>query len=100
MAFCKVSYCDVERINHTVQVEGDTLYEAVAAAINRFRRDDWAGQPPGPGCKFDVEVLQACPVKYSIDLGQLQTFAKHGTARGPADILRKKRIRELLGIKE
>lgn len=100
MAFCRVSYLDVERIEHSVEVEANTLFEAIALAVSRFRRDDWSGQPPGPGCKFDVTVLPASPVRYSVDLAQLQTFAKHGTARGAADILRKNRIRELLGIVE
>lgn len=70
MAFCRVSYLDIERIEHTVQVEANTLYEAVAFAVSRFRRDDWSEQPPGPGCKFDVAVLPASPVRYSVDLAQ------------------------------
>jgi hypothetical protein len=33
-----------------------------------------------------------------IALNKVQEFALHGTAKGPHDILRKKRIQELLGL--
>ena len=64
-------------------------------AVAGFRRDDgWAICPPGPGCEFRVKALPDSPVTYSIPL----TFALHGTVAGPQDILRKERIRQLLGL--
>ena len=75
------------------------LYEAVAEAVGRFRRDDgWALCPPGPGCEFKVEILPDSPLSYRIRLDRIESFALHGTAKGPRDILRRKRIRELLGL--
>jgi hypothetical protein len=35
VAFCRVSYRDPEGIEHAVEVEGESLYEAVARAVNR-----------------------------------------------------------------
>jgi hypothetical protein len=82
-----------------VEVGAESLYEAIAQAVKRFRHDDaWALSPPGPACKFEVRVLPHSPMTYSISLDKVQDFALHGTARGPQDVLRKKRIRELLGL--
>jgi hypothetical protein len=99
VAFCRVSYRDIERIEHTVEVTAGSLYEAVALAVARFRRDDgWAMCPPCPGCEFRVKVLPDLPVTYSISLKKVETFAVHDTVAGPQDILRKERIRQLLGF--
>jgi hypothetical protein len=100
VAFCRVSYRDIEGMDHSVEVEADSLYEAIAQAVKRFRHDDgWALSPPGPGCKFDVRVLPHSPMTYSMALDKVKDFALHGTAKGPKDIVRKKRIRELLGLR-
>jgi hypothetical protein len=99
VAFCRVSYSDTEGIEHSVEVDAGSLYEAVAAAVKRFRTDDgWAMSPPGSACKFDVRVLPHSPITYSITLNKVQEFALHGTAKGPQDILRKKQIKEWLGL--
>jgi hypothetical protein len=36
-------------------------------------------------------------VSYTISLAKVEDFARHGTARGPQDLVRKQRINELLG---
>jgi hypothetical protein len=99
VAFCRVTYRDIEGIEHSVEVEAESLYEAIAQAVKRFRHDDgWALCPPGPTCQFHVKVLKDAPVTYSVSLDKVQSFALHGTAKGPQDILRKNRIKELLGL--
>jgi hypothetical protein len=98
VAFCRVSYRDTEGIEHAVDVSAASLYEAVAMAVARFRRDDgWAIGPPGPACEFQIRVLPDAPVTYTIPLKKVETFALHGTVAGPQDILRKERIKRLLG---
>lgn len=82
-----------------MDVEARSLYEAIAQAVSRFRHDDgWALSPPGPACQFRVKMLKDAPVTYRLSLDKVQEFALHGTAKGPQDILRKKRIKELLGL--
>jgi hypothetical protein len=99
VAFCRVSYRDIEGIEHSVEVEANSLYESIAEAVKRFRNDDgWALSPPGPRCQFHARVLKDTPISYSISLDKVQEFALHATAKGPQDILRKKRIKELLGL--
>jgi hypothetical protein len=97
--FCRVSHRDIEGIEHATEVTAESLYEAVALAVARFRRDDgWVMSPPGPGCEFQVKVLPDSPITHSVPLKRIETFALHGTVTGPRDILRKQRIRKLLGI--
>jgi hypothetical protein len=99
VAFCRVSYRDIEGIEHAAEVSAMSLYEAVALAVARFRREDgWVMRPPGPGCEFQVRVMPDSPLTHKISLKKVETFATHGTVAGPKDILRKERIRKLLGL--
>jgi hypothetical protein len=99
VAFCRVSYRDTEGIEHAVEVEGESLYEAVAGAVKIFRRDDgWCMDPPGSACQLSVKMLKDAPITYTVPLKKVVDFALHGTVKGPAGILRKKRIKELLGL--
>jgi hypothetical protein len=99
VAFCRVSYRDVEGIQHSVDVTAESLYEAVAIAIARFRRDDGFPMfPPGPACEFRVQMLADSPVTHSMALNKVESFAVHGTVSGPKDIMPKERIRLLLGL--
>jgi hypothetical protein len=100
VTFCRVSYRDIEGIEHALEVSGATsLYEAIALAVARFRREDgWGAHPPGPGCEFRVKVLPDSPITYTVPLSKVEAFALHGSAKGPQGILLKKRIRNLLGI--
>jgi hypothetical protein len=66
VALCRVSYVDVERVRHEVQVDADSLYEAIAKAVHHFRAGLWHGNPPGPGCEFDVQIWREHPVSYKI----------------------------------
>jgi hypothetical protein len=100
VALCRVSYRDIEGIEHSVNVEADALYEAVAEAVNRFRTHQWDAHAPGPGCEFEVEVHREPPSTYKMALRKVEDFARYGTAKGPADILRKQRLRALLGMYE
>jgi hypothetical protein len=58
------------------------------------------GTAPGPGCKFSVLVQPQAPVTYSIALNKLEEFARFGTVKGPRDLYRRQRLRELLGISD
>ncbi len=42
--------------------------------------------------------MKEAPITYTVPLKKVVDFAQHGTAKGPSDILRKKRVRELLGL--
>jgi hypothetical protein len=99
VAFCRVGYRDIDGVEHSVELEAESLYEAVAKAVDRFRRDDcWSVHPPGPICHFHVKALKHAPITYTVPLNRVLDFALHGTAKGPQDNLRKERMKELLGL--
>lgn len=98
MAFCRVSYIDLEQVRHEVQVEADTLYEAVAKAVHHFRAGLWHGNPPGSSCEFNVQIWREHPISYKVPLAKVEHHARHGTAKGPKDILFRQKLRDLLGI--
>jgi len=95
---CQVSYRDIEGIRHQCEVQADSLFEAVAAAAAVFRKTLWAGHPPGPGCEFTVKLAPEAAQTYTIPLHQVEEFAKHGVAKGAPGIIRKQKLREMLGI--
>jgi hypothetical protein len=52
MARCRVSFSDSDRIGHAVEVDADSLYEAVALAVAELREDPLLRDPPGPMTEF------------------------------------------------
>ena len=100
MAFCRVSYRDIEAVKHEIQVEADSLYEAVAKAVHLFRKNNWDGAPPGPGCEFKVDVRPEPSVSYTIALSTVEQHARFGTVKGPRGILQRERLRQWLGVGE
>jgi hypothetical protein len=99
VAFCQVKYRDIEGIVHQIDVQAESLFEAVAAAVHQFRKSHWCGNPPGPGCDFSVKLLPDRPSEtYTVTPNQVEQFARFGVAKGAPGILRKNRLGELLGI--
>ena len=38
---CRVSYCDLNGVEHAVEISAESLYEAVAQGLRVFRENDW-----------------------------------------------------------
>lgn len=95
---CQVSYRDIEGIRHQCEVRAESLFEAIAAAANIFRKTPWAGHPPGPGCEFTVKLVPETTQSYVVPLHEVEEFAKHGVPKGAPGIIKKQKLRELLGI--
>ena len=55
MKCCRVSFLDSDGIEHAVELEARTLYEAVGLAIDRFRRCEHVEYEPKGRCEFVVE---------------------------------------------
>ena len=45
---CRVSYADADGVVHSVEVDADSLYEAVALAVAEFRQDEIVTDVPRP----------------------------------------------------
>jgi hypothetical protein len=93
MARCHVSFTDPEGIPHAVDVQADSLYEAVALAVAEFRSDPMT-DAPGPMTEFIVAIHRPA-VEHRIRLGQVAKWAE-GTRDGPAGIVKRQRVKNLL----
>ena len=89
-----MSYTDRDGI-HSIEVNAETLFEAVAEAVVEFKDDKTVPNPPGPETEFSVKVLRK-PVEHFIRLKRVAEWAEMSNAKGPADVLRRERVRKLL----
>jgi hypothetical protein len=94
---CRVSYTDMEGISHALDVDAESLYEAVAIAVAQFREEEIGRAEPGAMTEFTVAVYRN-PVEHKIRLGQVAKWAQQ-TMDGPAGIIKRQRVRVLLGQK-
>ena len=65
-----------------------------------FERTIGTGTPPGSGCEFTVEIRPDPAIRYTIALPKVEQHAQYAVARGPSDIMKKQRLRQLLGVEE
>jgi hypothetical protein len=92
---CRVSFTDSEGISHAVEVQAESLYEAVALAVSEFRNDS-ATSMPGAMTEFMVSV-QRPAIEHRIRLGQVSQWAAQGdTKEGPAGVTRRQKVLRLL----
>lgn len=95
MTRCSVSFTDTDGLSHRVHVEAESLYEAVALAIAAFRVDPVVPRP-GPMTEFTVMVERPA-VEHCIRLSQVAKWAESTTREGPAGVMKRQRVRTLLG---
>ena len=88
---CTVSFADAERVRHSVNVQAETLYEAVALAVRVFREH---GIAPGQNSQIDVEA-RSPSVKHTVALSKVQDWLQ-SSAKSPKDKLVKERLKGLL----
>jgi hypothetical protein len=92
---CRVSFTDSDGVLHGIDVEAESLYEAVAIAVAQFREDDVSPSSPGAMTEFTVAVYRN-PVEHKIRLGQVTKWAEPTTKEGPAGTMKRQRVRLLL----
>jgi hypothetical protein len=98
LARCRVAFTDIDGISHAVEIQAESLYEAVALAVAEFRQGEIIAETPGPKTEFIVTVHRK-PIEHRINLSQVAKWAEHTTREGPAGITTRERIRVLLGQK-
>jgi hypothetical protein len=89
---CTVSFRGVSCIRHSVEIEAETLYEAVVVAVTRFRKDIW-GEAIGPGTPLDVEVREPSTT-HSLTLQQVERWLAASSA--PYDASKKAKLKLML----
>jgi hypothetical protein len=85
VARCRVSFTDSEKLEHSAEVEAESLYEAVALAVADFRDDPLLPDHPGDQTEFTVAVLRN-PTKHKIRLSQVVKWAEPTMREGPAGV--------------
>jgi len=95
---CRVSFTDSEGVLHGVDVDAQSLYEAIALAVACLREDDVSPVTPAPMTEFTVAVYKN-PTEHKIRLQQVLKWAQNTTKDGPAGITKRQRVRVLLGEK-
>lgn len=101
MARCLVGYKDHRSIAHYIEVEADSLYEAVALAVAEFREDSLIPEDQMPGALTEMTVdVQRPDVKHAITYKRVLEWAEAAARGGPAGILRRSRVRQLLGMEQ
>jgi hypothetical protein len=88
---CTVSYTDHEGIRHSVNVQADTLYEAVALAVKAFREHDCA---PGQASTMEVEA-RSPSVTDTVSMRKVQDWL-NGGAKSPSEKIIKDRLKGLM----
>ena len=97
---CRVSYLDSRNIEHAVDVTADSLFEAAAAAVRAFREGALVDEDelPAAGTELRIAVFPL-PVEHRVRLQRVEQWAQTGTVKSPVEMLRRERVRELLGLK-
>jgi hypothetical protein len=95
-ARCRVSFIDSDGVLHGVDVDAASLYEAVAIAVAQFREDAVGSSVPGPMTEFTVAVYRS-PTEHKLRLSQVAKWAAETSKDGPAGIIKRQRVRALLG---
>lgn len=90
---CTVSFKDVRGIRHCVDVEAESLYEAVVFAVRRFREDPWTEQV-GAATVLDVEAREPA-TKHSISLQQVERWLG-GATTSPNEATKKAKLKMIL----
>lgn len=84
---CRVSFTDTNGILLDIDVQAESLYEAVALAVAEFRAE-------GPMTEFVIAIHRPA-VEHRIRLSQVTQWAKR-TRDGPAGVIKRQRIMSLL----
>jgi len=95
---CRVSYLDSRNVEHAVDVTADSLFEAAAVAVRAFREGALVEELPVPRTELRITV-SPLPVAHRVRLQRVEQWAQTGTVKSPVEMLRRERIRELLGLK-
>ena len=90
---CTVSFTGPSGVRHSIEVAGESLYEAAVVGFNALKRGGWVGAV-APGTMLEVQVREPATT-HSVSVAQLQRWCD-GVAVSPDEALRKRRLKELL----
>jgi hypothetical protein len=86
----------MEGVAHTVEVSAATLYEAVALGLKQIRGNDWVEGIPGALHTVTICVRNV-QVEHTVRIGEFTKWLE-GKGGSPAEMIRRKRAKEILGM--
>ena len=95
MKRCRVSFTDSEGVEHAVELEARTLYEAVGLAIDRFRRCEHVRYEPKGLHEFIVESREPS-TQHRLTRSIFDAWLRR-PGGSPADVALKTKLKEILG---
>jgi len=95
MKQCRVSFRDADGIEHAVEVDASTLYEAVGLAIDRFRRCEHVKYEPEGLHEFTVEPREP-GTQHRLTRKTFDAWLRRSAA-SPADMVLKSKLKAILG---
>ena len=90
-----MAFTDPDGIQHAIEVEADTLYEAVALAVAEASKDELTPAQPAPMTEFIVTSYRK-RIRHHIRLNQIIQWVNHSMRDRPAGVIKRDRVRALL----
>jgi hypothetical protein len=90
---CTVSFVGPTGVRHSVDVTGESLYEAAILGLSLLRRDGWADQI-NPGTQLEIQVRQPATT-HCVTVVQLRRWVDT-IAISPDETLKKRKLKPLL----
>src|SRR5215469_6698194 len=96
MAFraCRVSCCDIDGVEHTVDVIAETLYEAVAMGLAALHDAEWTADF-GHGQTTIAVMVRHPEVEHKVRIRDFEAWLG-SNGRSPAEMIFKSRLCEIL----
>lgn len=91
---CIVSFRSPSGVAHSVEVQAETLYEAAGLGLALLKKDGWI-EGLGPGTRLEISVREPAAA-HIVTVQQLHRWLD-GITKSPADVLRKSRLKQLIG---
>jgi hypothetical protein len=91
---CRVTCRDIDGVEHTVEVNAESLYEAVARGLAVLRNADWVSQIGSGQTTITVAVKQP-EVEHKVRMRDFEAWLE-SNGRSPAEMAVKSRLRKLL----
>jgi hypothetical protein len=92
---CTVVIQDIDEIAHAIDVTAESLYEAIAHALATLRGHEWVGEI-GKGLSTITVKVRHPDVTHVVKIQDFENWLNRGS-RSPAEIVLKKRLRQMLG---
>jgi hypothetical protein len=90
---CRVSVTDIDGVEHTVCVNADTLFEAVARGLRAIRDSVWAGQIPEGITTITVCTAQP-QVDHRVKVSEFKSWLNRTGGR-PAETVHRQKVKAI-----